>query len=146
MTSRRPYWCPKTMKRRPCWCPKPVPWELNSFLMRTLSFVTIDLHIFCPRELKHYISSGENLLKNQLDSCCVIMSLILVTTLFYKAVILHGEIWCWSLVGLKGLKSTSERKWRRRAGSFRQISKIIVLLNKVFSSGFSSGPGCSKLG
>ena len=21
MTSRRPYWCPKTMKRRPCWCP-----------------------------------------------------------------------------------------------------------------------------
>jgi len=27
MTSRRPYWCPKTMKRRPCWCPKPVPWE-----------------------------------------------------------------------------------------------------------------------
>ena len=93
-----------------------------------------------------YISSGENLLKNQLDSSCVIMSLILVTTLFYKAVILQGEIWCWSLLGLKGLKSTSERKWRRRAGSFRQISKIIVLLNKVFSSGFSSGPGCSKLG
>ena len=24
MTSRRPYWRPKTMKRRPCWCPKPV--------------------------------------------------------------------------------------------------------------------------
>ena len=35
MTSRRPYWCPKTMKRRPCWCPKPVLWELNSFLMQT---------------------------------------------------------------------------------------------------------------
>ena len=39
MTSRRPYWCPKTMKRRPCWCPKPILWELNSFLMQTLSFV-----------------------------------------------------------------------------------------------------------
>ena len=24
MTSRRPYWCPKTVKRRPCWCPKPI--------------------------------------------------------------------------------------------------------------------------
>ena len=24
MTSRRPYWCPKTMKRRPCWCPKTI--------------------------------------------------------------------------------------------------------------------------
>ena len=33
MTSRRPYWCSKTMKRQPCWCTKPVLWELNSFLM-----------------------------------------------------------------------------------------------------------------
>ena len=47
--------------------------------------------------------SKENLLKYQLDSSCVIMSLILMTTLFYKAVILHGEIWRWSLLGLKGL-------------------------------------------
>ena len=29
MTSRRPYWCSKTMERRPCWCPKPDLWELN---------------------------------------------------------------------------------------------------------------------
>ena len=32
MTSRRPYWCPKTMRRRPCWSPKPILWELSSFL------------------------------------------------------------------------------------------------------------------
>ena len=44
MTSRWPYWCPKTIKRRPCWCPKPVLWELNSFLMQTLSFVPKNLH------------------------------------------------------------------------------------------------------
>ena len=31
------------------------------------------------------------------------MSLILMTTVFYKAVILQGEIWHWSLLGLKGL-------------------------------------------
>ena len=49
MTSRRP----KTMKRRPCWCPKPVLWELNSFLMQTLSFVSINLHRCWPREWKH---------------------------------------------------------------------------------------------
>ena len=55
MTSRRPYWCPKTMKRRPCWCPKPVLWELNSFLMQTRSFVPINLHICWPREWKHSI-------------------------------------------------------------------------------------------
>ena len=57
MTSRRPYWSPKTMKRRPCWCPKPVPWELNSFLMQTLSFVLINLnlHRCWPREWKHSV-------------------------------------------------------------------------------------------
>ena len=27
---------------------------------------------------------------------------LLVTTLFYKAFILQGETWCWSLLGLKG--------------------------------------------
>ena len=27
-----------------------------------------------------------------------------MTTLFYKALILQGEIWCWSLLGLKGLR------------------------------------------
>ena len=55
MTSRQPYWCPKTMKRRPCWCSKPVLWELNSFLMQTLSFVPINLHRCWPREWKHSI-------------------------------------------------------------------------------------------
>ena len=58
MTSRRPYWCPKTMKRRPCWCPKPILWELNSFLMQTRSFVPINLHICWPREWKHSIQPG----------------------------------------------------------------------------------------
>ena len=37
-------------------------------------------------------SSGESLLKYQLDSSYVIMSLILLTTVFHKAVILLGEI------------------------------------------------------
>jgi len=58
MTSRRPYWCPKTMKRRPYWCPKPVLWELNSFLMQTLSFVPIHLHRWWPRGWKHSISNS----------------------------------------------------------------------------------------
>ena len=53
ITSRRPYWCPKTMERRPSWCLKPVLWELSSFLMQTLSFVPINLHRCWPREWKH---------------------------------------------------------------------------------------------
>ena len=55
MTSRRPYCCPKTMKRRPCWCPKVVLWELNSFVMQTLSFVPINLHRCWSREWKHSV-------------------------------------------------------------------------------------------
>ena len=43
------------------------------------------------------------MLKHQLHSSCVIMFVILMTTLIYKAVILQGEIWRWSFVGLKGL-------------------------------------------
>ena len=50
VTSWRPYWCPKTIKRRPCWCPKPVLWELNSFLIQTLSLVPINLHRCSSRE------------------------------------------------------------------------------------------------
>ena len=48
-------------------------------------------------------SSGEKLIKYQANSSCVIMSIILITNLFYKALILQGEIWCWSLLRLKGL-------------------------------------------
>ena len=51
-----------------------------------------------------YRSSGEKLIYYQANSSSVIMSVILMTTLFYKALILQGEIWCWSLLGLKGLK------------------------------------------
>ena len=47
--------CFHMTSRRPCWCPKPVLWELNSFLMQTLSFVPINLHRCWPREWKHSI-------------------------------------------------------------------------------------------
>ena len=44
------------------------------------------------------------MIKYQANSFCVIMSVILMTTLFYKALILQGEIWSsWSLLGLKVL-------------------------------------------
>ena len=33
------------------------------------------------------------------------MSVILMTTMSYMALILQGEIWCWSLLGLKGVKA-----------------------------------------
>ena len=39
-----------------------------------------------------YRSSGEKLIKYQANLSCVIMPVILMVTLFYKALILHGEI------------------------------------------------------
>ena len=47
--------CFHMTSRRPCWCPKPVLWELNSFLMQTLSFVSIHLHRCWSLEWKHSI-------------------------------------------------------------------------------------------
>ena len=45
-----------------------------------------------------YKSSRERLITYQANSSCVIRSVILMTTLFDKALILQGEIWCWSPV------------------------------------------------
>ena len=46
-----------------CWRPELILWELNSFLMQTLSFVPINLRRCWPRECKHSIDS--NGMKNQ---------------------------------------------------------------------------------
>ena len=55
---KRPIECFHMTPRRPYWCPKPVLWELNSFLMQTLSFVPIDLHRCWSRECKRSIQSN----------------------------------------------------------------------------------------
>ena len=55
-----------------------------------------------------YRTSREKLLKYQSNLCD--MSLILVSNLCYKALILRGEIWRWSLAGLKGLSSLFTNK------------------------------------
>ena len=68
----------------------------KSFMALTLEFSFVPLFI-------SYRGSGEKLIKFQANSSCVIISVILMTTLFYKALILQGEIWFWSLSGLKGL-------------------------------------------
>ena len=58
------------------------------------------------------------------------MSLILMTTPFYKALILQGEIWCWSLWGLKGLKQIEDLPWKCTLhGLFCRISSAVVLYN-----------------
>ena len=65
--------------------------------------IKIWILICCPYSLPIEVV-GRNWEKNQANSSCVIiMSVISMTTLF--ALILQGEIWCWSLLGLKGLKN-----------------------------------------
>ena len=58
--SRRPYWCPKTMKRRPYWVSQTSPMRVELFsyaneIMPTLSFVPIILHRCWPRGWKRSI-------------------------------------------------------------------------------------------
>ena len=54
-----------------------------------------------------YTKSGESVCfkKCQENSSCVLVSLILITTLSYKPSILQGEIWFWSSLGLKGFNA-----------------------------------------
>ena len=54
--------------------------------------IKIHILICYPYTFSIEVVTGKNLMKYQSDSSCVIISLILMTTLFYKAVILQGEI------------------------------------------------------
>ena len=75
-----------------------------------------------------YRSSGEKLIKYQANSSCVIMFVILITTLFYKALKLQREIWCWSLLGLKGLRVTlgipASSRWMEVGRSIENRPKL----------------------
>ena len=89
MTSRRPYWCPKTMKRQPCWCPKQILWELNFFLMQTLSFVPINLRRCWSREWKHSIPAATPAYLQKVDSkwdepCDFLEAFCVQTNLFWR--------------------------------------------------------------
>ena len=65
--------------------------------------IKIKILLCRPYSFTIEVDSGEKLTKYQANTSCVIMSLILLTTLFYEALLLQGEIWCWSLWGFKGL-------------------------------------------
>ena len=80
-----------------------------------------------------YRSSGEKLIKYSSNSSCVIMSVILMTTLFYKASIVQGEIWCWSLLGLKGLTSLKrpfKSEWS--TNWYIPVPSSLCLVNFIF--------------
>ena len=80
-----------------------------------------------------YRSCGEKLIKYQANSSRVIMSIILMTTLFYKTLILPGEIWCWSLLGLKGLTGHGLLAFLGSTCSFPKFSSKLSLWEKRLS-------------
>ena len=75
-----------------------------------------------------YRSSGDKLIKCQANTSCVILSLILMTTLFYKAMLLQGEIWCWSLLGFKGLNIAVTQLWHWESDKKAQVHEVFILL------------------
>ena len=61
------------------------------------------------------------------------MSVILMTTLFYKALIVQGEIWCWSLLGVKGLTSLKrpfKSEWN--TNWYIPVPSSLCLVNFIF--------------
>ena len=59
------------------------------------------------------------------------MSLILMTTLFYKELLLQGEIWCWSLLGLKGLNSLMKRQCTMLYNNCDEYCRLRCKKNKI---------------
>ena len=73
------------------------------------------------------------------------MHSILMSTLFYKALVLQGEIWCWPLLGLKGLNkdwlcrwftflSDSGRDWPEWHETFGMVLKCIAPYKRIQDS------------
>ena len=63
-------------------------------------------------------------------------SLLPKTTVFYKAVILQGEIWYWSLLGLKGLKAEDtncDPAWKslQQGSKWNASVKMIITCTQV---------------
>ena len=78
-----------------------------------------------------YRRCGEKLIKYQANSSWVIMSVILMTTLFNKALILQGEIWCWSLLGLKRLNRLHHAQICYIFGKLRRVFESIEFQKKA---------------
>ena len=79
-------------------------------------------------------SSGEEFIKYQANSSCVIMSLILMPALFYKTLILQGEIWCW-----KG-------KLRRNCSPIGTIIQTLFVPNQEPASAWIFGNSSVRVG
>ena len=76
--------------------------------------------------------------RNQPDSSFVIISFILVTDLFYKALISQGEFWCWSLLPV--CNSRFHGLWTSGGASH---GKILSLSLPLFPLWMHQCPHCS---
>ena len=97
--------------------------------------IKIWILICCPYSLPIEVV-GRNWEKNQANSSCVIiMSVISMTTPF--ALILQWEIWCWSLLGLKGLENGiqcfgSSKQRSSAFWLFKHWNSVFCLSNKLW--------------
>ena len=100
------------------------------FRKRSLPFLTVHqnlkshlLLLFIP-----YRCSGENLIKYQANSSCVIMSVILMTTLFYKALIIKKRNLM--LITLGTFTERVNGVWLCLIASFRNhpAPRLVILL------------------
>ena len=80
--------------------------------------------------------SWENLIKDHGILSLVITLLILITLSLDNVWILLGEIWCWSLLVLKGLNKASEGEYIKHCFSFNYVvhhRKLITYMSYLKS-------------
>ena len=73
------------------------------------------------------------MIKYQANSSSEIMSVFLMTTLFYKALTLQREIWCWSLLGFNELKTFyNHLNFRDRLISFFVDTTKMIICKQIW--------------
>ena len=115
---------------------------LNTIKIEFSSFV-VPIHF-----LQNQRRKDDNEISNKFISCDHVR--FLMTTLFYKVLLLQGKIWCWSLEGLRvknwttpavtclaGAPVTSEEE----EGGHTRTRACVLLLRGWFSYGFQNLSG-----
>lgn len=75
----------------------------------------------------------DKLIKYQVNSFWVIVSVILTTALFNKTLILQREIWCWSLLGFNELKTFyNHLNFRDRLISFFVDTTKMIICKQIW--------------
>ena len=97
------------------------------YMCTIMEYPTSCSYFLCMPQHISYRISRQKLFKYQGNLSCFILSVILITTLSFKVLLLQGEIWCWSSLEFKGLGSVYVEKIQVISGYITRKLCITIL-------------------